>query len=409
MNTMKQTIAVMAVALVGLLTVNASYGVHETSIAGVTVVLLSEDFEGYSAGSLVNDAAGWTSDGSLKISAYNADSLAGQRLDEDGNAFDGNSGNEQGGTTRIWSTSRLVVPAPSANALTWTVAFDTIVQRGSNSNGTGNSGLYIECGSDCGEFGFHFQRANNYGWGFINSGDGLANVGQYTGSSANATPPANGIWHAVNSPTTASITLDKTTMTASATVGGYDFDPQAITQGVWDGITGLRVRNDINLASNPQDGNYGIDLDNIVVSQTVPGPSIHEQITDILAGQAALEAKLDNLPAGAQGPAGADGATGADGTAGAAGAAGAQGPQGKAGADGAAGAAAACTPCADVTDAAAELACKLLGTTPPTSVSELQEFAQTIVDTLLISANICEPDCDVDAGITAAIDAKLNP
>ena len=112
---------------------------------------------------------------------------------------------------------------------------------------------------------------------------------------------------------------------------------------------------------------------------------------------------------GPQGKAGNDGAAGATGADGTAGAAGAQGPQGKAGADGAAGAAAACTPCADVTDAAAELACKLLGTTPPTSVSELQEFAQTIVDTLLISANICEPDCDVDAGITAAIDAKLNP
>ena len=45
MNTMKQTIAVMAVALVGLLTVNASYGVHETSIAGVSVVVWEEDFE----------------------------------------------------------------------------------------------------------------------------------------------------------------------------------------------------------------------------------------------------------------------------------------------------------------------------------------------------------------------------
>ena len=113
--------------------------------------------------------------------------------------------------------------------------------------------------------------------------------------------------------------------------------------------------------------------------------------------------------AGNDGAAGAAGDTGAAGAAGAAGADGAQGPQGKAGADGAAGAAAACTPCADVTDAAVELACKLLGTTPPTSVSDLQEFAQTIVDTLLISANICETECDVGAGITAAIDAKLNP
>ena len=51
----------------------------------------------------------------------------------------------------------------------------------------------------------------------------------------------------------------------------------------------------------------------------------------------------------------------------------------------------------------------IIPVTPPTSVQELQEFAQTIVNTLLISANICEPSCDVGAGIAAAIDAKLNP
>jgi hypothetical protein len=54
------------------------------------------------------------------------------------------------------------------------------------------------------------------------------------------------------------------------------------------------------------------------------------------------------------------------------------------------------------------LACKLVGTNPPTSVPELEEFAQAIVDTLLISANFCDPDnCDVGAGISAAIAAKL--
>mgnify|MGYP001987966756 CR=1 FL=1 len=115
-------------------------------------------------------------------------------------------------------------------------------------------------------------------------------------------------------------------------------------------------------------------------------------------------------PAGADGDQGPQGKAGNDGAAGAAGDAGAQGPQGKVGADGAAGAAAPCTPCADVTDAAVALACKLVGTNTPTNISELQEFAQTIVDNLLISANICDSDnCDVAAGITAAINAKLNP
>jgi len=105
---------------------------------------------------------------------------------------------------------------------------------------------------------------------------------------------------------------------------------------------------------------------------------------------------------------GADGADGNDGAAGAAGADGAAGAAGAAGADGAAGAAAPCTPCAAVTDAAVALACKILGENPPASVSELQATSQVIVDTLLISANICEDDCDVSAGIQAAIDAKLN-
>ena len=119
-------------------------------------------------------------------------------------------------------------------------------------------------------------------------------------------------------------------------------------------------------------------------------------------------------PAGAQGPQGKQGAAGADGAAGSAGdtgSAGAQGPQGDAGADGADGATGAdapCKPCADVTNAAVALACEILGETPPTNFADLQDSSQVIVDTLLISANICEDDCDVNAGIQAAIDAKLS-
>ncbi|MFM1548575.1 MAG: hypothetical protein ACKJSG_04180, partial [Lentisphaeria bacterium] len=59
-------------------------------------------------------------------------------------------------------------------------------------------------------------------------------------------------------------------------------------------------------------------------------------------------------------------------------------------------------------DAAVTLACKLVGTNLPTNIPELREFAQAIVDNLLISANICEDECDVAAGIDAAIDAKVN-
>jgi hypothetical protein len=48
-----------------------------------------------------------------------------------------------------------------------------------------------------------------------------------------------------------------------------------------------------------------------------------------------------------------------------------------------------------------------LGQILPSSVSELQTTSQVIVDTLLISTNICEDPCDVSAGIQDAIDAKL--
>ncbi|MDP7396265.1 MAG: collagen-like protein [Lentisphaeria bacterium] len=107
------------------------------------------------------------------------------------------------------------------------------------------------------------------------------------------------------------------------------------------------------------------------------------------------------------------GSPGADGSAGADGADGDQGPQGKQGdagtngTDGTDGADAPCTPCAEVTDAAVDLACEILGNNPPASVEELQATSLVIVNNLLVSANICEDPCDVSAGIQAAIDAKL--
>jgi len=124
---------------------------------------------------------------------------------------------------------------------------------------------------------------------------------------------------------------------------------------------------------------------------------------------------------GGAGPAGADGADGAAGAIGAAGAAGAAGDAGDAGADGATGAQgpqgkqgpagdpAPCTPCAEVTDAAVALACEIMAGNQPASISELTATAAVIVDNLLISANICDSaSCDINAGIQAALDAKLN-
>ena len=151
-----------------------------------------------------------------------------------------------------------------------------------------------------------------------------------------------------------------------------------------------------------------------------PGEAVEVTVRVRLRGVGTPYNKQDHIDAVGErndggGPAGADGAAGAAGPAGAAGATGGQGPQGDAGADGTAGAAGAtgadapCTPCADVVNAAVSLACTALGISPATSLQQLQDTAQSVVDTLLISANICEENCDVAAEINSAIDTKLNP
>jgi len=141
---------------------------------------------------------------------------------------------------------------------------------------------------------------------------------------------------------------------------------------------------------------------------------ISQEIQDALDALTTLIANI-TLTAGPQGPQGkagsdgAAGAAGADGTAGAAGsdgAAGAQGPQGKQGQDGAA---ADCVACADVANGAVDLACLVMGENIPTNFGETQAAAQVIVDTLLISTNICEDPCDIGSAIDALINAKMNP
>jgi hypothetical protein len=82
------------------------------------------------------------------------------------------------------------------------------------------------------------------------------------------------------------------------------------------------------------------------------------------------------------------------------------GPQGKVGP---AGADADCVACADVANGAVDLACLVLGENLPTRVGQVQAAATVIVNTLLISTNICETDCDIGAEIDALIDAKMNP
>ncbi|HCN07209.1 MAG TPA: hypothetical protein DIT01_04685, partial [Lentisphaeria bacterium] len=74
---------------------------------------------------------------------------------------------------------------------------------------------------------------------------------------------------------------------------------------------------------------------------------------------------------------------------------------------GAAGADAPCVSCEDVASAAVDLACVILGASAATSVAELRADADVIVDSLMISANLCEGECDLGVQIDAAIAAKL--
>jgi len=86
-----------------------------------------------------------------------------------------------------------------------------------------------------------------------------------------------------------------------------------------------------------------------------------------------------------------------------------QGPQGPQGKVGATGADADCVACADVANGAVDLACLVLGENIPTNYAQTQAAATVIVNTLLISTNICELACDIGAEIDTLINAKMNP
>jgi hypothetical protein len=265
--------------------------------AGPTSVLLSEDFEQYGAPSLVNDATGWASDSGMEINNKAVDSIEGHGLNS-GKAFDGNSHNEVGNPNapsngRIWATSRLNIPDRSDAALTFTVEFDAIVRSNGHNAGTANAGVYLEC-DDCGpgssEFGMHYARHNTTGWGF----NGPSGMNRVAGSSPG--------WYA-NEPVRISMTLDKASMTASATISEIDgtagdiavgnhgvgvFATQAISQSIWEGITKLRVRNDVYNYGD----NRGIDLDNIVISESfVPEPATMGLALLTLCGLAVIRRK----------------------------------------------------------------------------------------------------------------------
>jgi hypothetical protein len=182
-------------------------------------------------------------------------------------------------------------------------------------------------------------------------------------------------------------------------------DPAATLSGNW--VNGGTANNTINFkVTEDGGGKQEIDLDYFRIGSGIKAPPPW-------AGDlAALQSQIDNIsltpgPQGPQGKAGDAGAAGTNGDAGTNGAAGAQGPQGKAGADGATGADAPCVSCEDVASAAVDLACVILGASAATSVAELRADADVIVNSLMISANLCEGECDLGVQIDAAITAKL--
>ena len=132
--------------------------------------------------------------------------------------------------------------------------------------------------------------------------------------------------------------------------------------------------------------NDGVSDSNDLCADTPAGSAVNADGCDAFALIAGVQ-----LTPGPAGPAGSQGAQGKVGPAGDAGAAGADAP---------------CKPCDDVAAAAVNLACKIIGINPPTNTPEFLDCVQVIIDTMLISANICETDCDVGAAINTAIDNK---
>ncbi len=166
--------------------------------------------------------------------------------------------------------------------------------------------------------------------------------------------------------------------------------------GTYNGIVGGSGKN----------GNFSLNA-TIIAERTADeaggGGGGSVDLTPVLNGQAAIEAKLDNLPAGPQGPAGAAGASGAAGTDGTDGSQGAQGKVGPSGAN------APCASCADIANAAFDLACKLLTMNQPTSLQEFRDCVDAIAAVSIVGSanNICTPYPDDASSCEGYIESQV--
>ncbi|GEM_PF-3341209 len=198
-------------------------------------------------------------------------------------------------------------------------------------------------------------------------------------------------------------------------VNGYS-DWLTTADGALNGTARIGVEQGHSIGNGPaaNDGFNGLMDEVKIFDHALSGAEVAALYTEGLGGVGMLNHLLANSggggageqgPQGKEGPSGSDGAAGAAGADGAAGAAGAQGAQGK---QGDTGANAPCVNCADVADAAVDLTCALLAGNPANSVADLYAAAQTVANSILISANICdEAACDLAGEIQSALDAAV--
>ncbi len=162
----------------------------------------------------------------------------------------------------------------------------------------------------------------------------------------------------------------------------HDFQPETGGSFAIDGTGKATIDTSgeaIDIGGSYVQGDAGLNS-----SSSAMDAAVLSQFNSLNTSLAAVEAKLDNLPAGPQGPQGKAGANGDNGSDGG------QGPQGKIGADGAD---APCVDCQTISDAAFNLACIQLAASPATTVSDFQSSVEAIATVSIVGSggNICEP------------------
>ena len=257
---MFRTLTHCAIVTLALFLVMAS----TASAVQITQTLFEEDFEG--GDGFVAADYGWTSQGgpSDNLEVNSTTNLP-------TGAYDGDTYGAGTGA-RIWGGVSHVVPGVAASAAnadvgSYTLSFDASVAYGSNTNGTGNAGVHFGAYNH----GLFYNRNNGNGWRF--ESNMLA-----AGQTEKTTNPGL----LANTPVRATMTYDMATNMVSARLvqisnpsNSFDFTPVAFTDAELAGIsTDLVIYSDINPYPTAY-ADQGIDVDNILITQTlrIPEPA----------------------------------------------------------------------------------------------------------------------------------------